>query len=298
MGNFVTFGKKFPDTEPKRTKKDKENCGGINIYKKYIGHVDPEYLQILATRIGPLKKRSYELMHIRNGHRILDLGCGPGIDTIPLANFVGSIGQVIGIDIDREMINIANEKAKEANVTDRVIHKHYDAESIPYNPNYFNSCRCERLLQHLLHPERAISEMIRVTKPNGWIIVSDTDHSTLTIDSPDIDIEWKLRRFHTELYKNGYIGRQLYRLFKQQNLEDITVEIFPLSSTEYMLTRYIALLDKTEKEAISTGTITDEELKRWQNNLERADKDGVFFSSVIMVLIAGRKSYSTAETIC
>lgn len=244
-------------------------------------------------------------MHIRDGHRVLDLGCGPGIDTIPLAQFVGSTGQVIGIDIDKQMINLANEKAKEAMVTDRVIHKHFEAESIPYNSDYFDSCHCERLLQHILEPERAISEMVRVTKPNGWIVISDTDHSTLTIDSPDIDIEWKLRRFHTELFKSGYIGRQLYRLFRQQNIrnskvliEDIVVEIFPLFSTEYMLTRYIALLDKTEKEAVATGTITDEELKRWHNNLEISNKEGIFFSSVIMVLIAGRKNCSTADTVC
>lgn len=228
-------------------------------------------------------------MHIKNGHKVLDIGCGPGIDTISLAKFVGSSGQVIGIDIDKEMVNMANEKAKQAMVDDWVTHKHFEAEAIPYNSNYFDSCRCERLLQHMLYPVRAVSEMVRVTKPNGWIVVSDTDHSTLTIDTPDTDIEWKLRRFHTELFKNGYIGRQLYRLFRRQNLEDIVIETFPLFSTDYKLTRYIALLDKTEKDAIATGIITDEELKRWHNNLDRSDKEGVFFCSVNMVLIAGRK---------
>jgi len=229
-------------------------------------------------------------MHIQNGHKVLDIGCGPGIDTIPLAQFVGPTGQVIGIDIDKKMLDLANEKAKEAAVNDWVIHKHFDVESIPYNANYFDSCHCDRLLQHMLYPVRAISEMIRVTKQNGWIVLSDTDHSTLTIDTPDIDIEWKLRRFHTELFKNGYIGRQLYRLFKRQNLEDIVIETIPLFSTDYTWTRYIALLDKTEKEAIAADIITDEELKRWHNNLERSDKEGVFFCSVIMVLIAGRKT--------
>ena len=226
-------------------------------------------------------------MHIKSGYRVLDLGCGPGIDTIPLAQFVGPTGQVIGIDIDKEMINLANKKAMEENVNNLVIHKHFDAESIPYNADYFDSCHCERLLQHLLYPERTISEMVRVTKPDGWIVVSDTDHSTMTIDTPDIDIEWKLRRFRTEMFKNGYIGRQLYRLFKQQNLADIEIEIFPLVSTDYALTRYMALLDKVENEAIANGVITDEELKRWHSNLERSNKEG--FSSVMMVLIAGRK---------
>lgn len=228
-------------------------------------------------------------MHIRDGDRILDIGCGPGIDTIPLSQFVGITGQVIGIDIDREMIDLANKKAKEANVADRVIHKHFDAEYIPYNSGYFDSCHSERLLQHMLNPWPTISEMVRVTKQDGWIVVADTDHSTMSIDTPDIDIEWKLRRFHTEMYKNGYIGRQLYRLFKDQNLADIVIQIFPLFSTEYILTRYMALLDKTEKEAVSAGIITDEELNRWHNNLEMSNKEGTFFSSAIMILIAGRK---------
>ena len=228
-------------------------------------------------------------MHIQHGHKVLDVGCGPGIDTIPLAQFVGPAGQVIGIDIDNNMVDRANKIAIENKVANWVEHKHFDAESIPYSANFFDSCHCERLLQHLLHPENTISEMVRVTKPEGWIVVSDTDHSTMTIDTPDVDIEWKLRRFHTEMFKNGYIGRQLYRLFKQQNLTDIEIEIFPLFSTDYLLTRYIALLDKTENEAIIAGIITDEELKRWHHNLERANKDGVFFSSIIMMLIAGRK---------
>jgi ubiquinone/menaquinone biosynthesis C-methylase UbiE len=259
------------------------------VNKKYIGRVDPDYLQNLASRVKPLKKRSYELMNIKNGDRILDIGCGPGIDTIPLSQFVGSTGQVIGIDIDPEMIYMANKKAQEENVTDIVLHKHFDAESIPYNSNYFDSCHSERLLQHLLTPWRTISEMVRVTKPDGWIVVSDTDQSTFSIDSPDIDIEWKLRRFHTEIFKNGYIGRQLYRLFKEENLADIIIEIFPLFSTDYKMTRYIALLDKTESQAISTGIITEEELERWHTNLEKSNKEGKFFSNVSLILIAGRK---------
>ena len=229
------------------------------------------------------------MMRIQNGHNILDVGCGPGIDTIHLAKFVGPTGQVTGIDIDHDMVDLANKIAVENKVANWVVHKRFDAEYIPYNNDFFDSCRCERLLQHLLHPESTISEMVRVTKPNGWIVVADTDHSTMSIDAPDIDIEWKLRRFHTEIFKNGYAGRQLFRLVKQQNLADIEIEIFPLLSTDYMQTRYMALLDTTENAALEAGILNEEELKHWHNSLERINRDGKFFCSVTIVLIAGRK---------
>lgn len=254
----------------------------------YFGYVNPEYLQTIALKFKPLKERSYELMHLKTGCRIVDLGCGPGTDTIPLAKFVGSTGKVIGVDTDKQMIKTANKNAKD--VSDLVIHKQYDAMSLPFDSDYFDACHTERLFQHLSNPEKVLSEMVRVAKPGGRIVVADTDHSSLSIDNSVIDIEWKLRRFRTDKFKGGYAGRQLYRLFKRQNISDITVELFPFFSTDYMSTRYFALLDEGERSAVAAGVITEEELQRWHANLEQADKDDTFFASFTMTIVAGRKN--------
>src|SRR3989304_4108724 len=265
--------------------------GGEDISTEYLGYVNPDYLQTLALKVKPLKERSYELMHLQTGHRVIDIGCGSGMDTITLAEFVGPTGKVIGVDTDTQMILTANNKAKEAGVEDWVIHEHYDAMSLPYDSNYFDSCRTERLFQHVLNPENVLSEMVRITRPKGWLVAADTDHSTLSIDNSVVDIEWRMRRFRTDKFKRGSVGRQLYRLFKQQNLADIIVEIFPFFSTDYALTRYFALLDEAESEAITTGIITKEELQHWHANLEQADEKGVFFASFTMILVAGRKIF-------
>jgi ubiquinone/menaquinone biosynthesis C-methylase UbiE len=257
---------------------------------EYFGYVNPEYLQDIALKFKPLKERSYKLMHLKTGYRIIDLGCGPGTDTIPLAKFVGSTGKVIGIDADNQMITTANKNAKEAGVSSLVVHRQYDAMSLPFDSDYFDACHTERLFQHLLNPEKVLSEMVRVTKPGGWIVVADTDHSSLSIDNSVIDVEWKLRRFRTDKFKCGYAGRQLYRLFKLQNISDITVELFPFFSTDYRSTRYFALLDEGEWDAVASGVITEEELQCWHENLEEADKNGTFFASFTMTLIAGRKN--------
>jgi len=75
------------------------------------GYVDAEYLDTAAAQLATFKKLTYERMHVQPGQRILDVGCGPGTDTIPLAPYVGPSGQVFGVDNDPDMVAEADERA-------------------------------------------------------------------------------------------------------------------------------------------------------------------------------------------
>ncbi|MDD1642790.1 MAG: methyltransferase domain-containing protein, partial [Methylococcaceae bacterium] len=90
------------------------------------GYVDPEYLGVIGNLLNHIKQRSYALMQIQPGHKVLDLGCGLGIDTIPLAQLVGVNGQVIGADYDEAMIAEAEQRAEQAGVNIWVRHKRVD----------------------------------------------------------------------------------------------------------------------------------------------------------------------------
>ena len=255
------------------------------------GYVDPEFLRVIGNLFNHIKQRSYALMKIQPGHKVLDLGCGPGIDTIPLAPLVGVNGQVIGADNDEAMIAEAEQRAEQAGVNTWVRHKCVDAMSLPFETDYFDSCRSERLFQHLLNPAQALSEMIRVTKSGGWVVVLDTDWGSLSTDSDETEIERRLARFLAESsLQNGYSGRKLYRLFKQQNLADISFEVFPVATTNYALARQSTLAERIEQEALKAGVITSEELHRWRTGLEQADSEGIYFCSVNVMLFAGRKN--------
>ena len=255
------------------------------------GYADPEYLRAAGNQINHIKQRSYALMQIKPDHKVLDLGCGPGTDTISLAPLVGASGEVIGADYDEAMIAVARQCAEQAGVNAWVKHQCADAVSLPFEADYFDSCRSERLFQHLLNPAQALSEMIRVTKPGGWVVVLDTDWGSLSTDSDDTDIERRLARFVAESYlHNGYSGRTLYRLFKQQNLADISFEVIPLATPNYALARQVSQAEKSEQEALKAGVISAEELHRWQTGLEQKDLEGTYFSSVNLVMFSGRKN--------
>jgi ubiquinone/menaquinone biosynthesis C-methylase UbiE len=229
-------------------------------------------------------------MQIASGHKLLDVGCGPGTDTIPLAQLVSPTGEVIGVDYDQAMLADAEQRAEKAGVSAWVHHKYADATAIPFATGYFDSCRSERLFQHLLDPKAVLAEMARVTKKDGWVVVLDTDWGSCAVDTPEVEIERRLMRFFVdETFHNGYSGRRLYRIFKEQGLADVAFELFPLTSTNYALTRLILSLDDKEPQALAAKIVTEDELRRWHESLEQADAEGLFFSYGCMMLVFGRK---------
>ncbi|HSG24846.1 MAG TPA: methyltransferase domain-containing protein [Anaerolineales bacterium] len=255
------------------------------------GYVDTEYLQVVGEFLNHLKQRTYTCMGIETGHKVLDVGCGPGIDTIALSELVDTNGEVYGVDYDQEMVAEAERRAEEAGISAWVKHKHSDAAALPFETGYFDSCRSERLFQHLPEPTKALADMVRVTKANGWVVILDTDLGSFGTDTREVEIERRLVRFLADhLAHNGYSGRQLYRQFKKQGLVNVSFEVFPLVMTNYAFARQAALMDKTAKEALAKNVITEAELKRYQMDLEQADADGVYFSYGCMMLVAGQKA--------
>jgi SAM-dependent methyltransferase len=174
-----------------------------------------------------------------------------------------------------------------------VFHHEADARALPFGSNTFDASRSERLFQHLDDPQVALREMIRVTRPGGWIVVLDTDWASTSIDTSDTELEHLLIRAGVEhVFKNPYAGRQLHRLFHANGLDEISVEIRPQYSTSYGFSRYVGMLDRLEDAIVNAGLVTAARLAVWHEALEQADARGVFFAYLSMMLVSGRKPAS------
>jgi len=255
------------------------------------GYVDAQSLKFIAVALRDLKERSYDAMRLQPGSHVLDLGCGPGIDTVPLGRLVGPTGKVVGVDLDEDMIAEAQRAAEEADVAGWVIHQQGDIQALPFDDASFDACRAERLFQVLpqgIEPQRVCAEIVRVLKPGGWFVAVDADWGTWSMDSSEAELERRLARFFAErLRPNGYAGRQLRRLFGRQGLVDLVVEVYPTSFTDRARSPFAG--DWIDREAVAAGIITQAEQERWRASLEQDDAKQEFFATTSMVMVTGRK---------
>lgn len=256
------------------------------VQTSYHPHFDRELERIMQ----PLKQRTYALLGLGNGSRVLDVGCGPASDTIALADRVGRDGFVIGIDSDKGMIAEAERRAIAAGVGERVRHRTVNTLQLPFPDGEFNAVRCERTFQFLETPEVALQEIVRVTRPGGVVVIADVDWAAGSIDTPHPHTEVTLQDvLARHVLPNGYAGRTLYRLMKQAGLEEVVAEPHPYSLHSLPAIRMIAQLDYAEEVAIETGLLTQEEVEQWRADLERYAEADMLFASVSVVVAVGKK---------
>lgn len=113
------------------------------------------------------------------------------------------------------------------------------------------------MFQHIAEPLAVLAELIRVTRPGGWIVLIHTDWASLSIDTQAVELERRIRHFVLDqVLSNGYAGRQLYRLMRQIGLQDVTVEAYTTPVTRYAAARRSMQLDVVERAALEAAAGT------------------------------------------
>ena len=115
-------------------------------------------------------EQAYQLLsHVnyKSGWRYLDVGCGVGTAARKIA--ATSDLSVTGIDIDPKQIQAAKSEAPRPNLQYKVM----DATKLEFADGAFDVVASRMATHHIPHWERALSEMVRVLRPGGYLIYSD-----------------------------------------------------------------------------------------------------------------------------
>ncbi len=173
-------------------------------------------------QIESFKSIMQRYLGFESSHRVLDFGCGNGLETAHLHLLTGA--QTFGIDVNQEFDRCASSLVRLAN---------YDGEHIPFPNDFFDAVYSFHVLEHVGELREVLTEVRRVLKPEGVAYFGVPNKGRLLgyfgmSDKSLADkirqnlIDWKLRLCHRfENALGAHAG------FKENELMEILAAYFP-----------------------------------------------------------------------
>lgn len=242
-----------------------------------------EHNSILRTN----KARTLALADIQPGMIVLDAGCGTGVDVATMAQLVGASGHVYGVDFSEAMIASARQRIDLNNSP--VTFQQASIYQLPFEDNFFDRVRADKVFQHLAEPEMALGELFRVTKPGGKIITADPDHDSLIIDTPFTEVNEAFVRFRSRHMAQGGIAHQMYRLLKSLGMSDVFVEPRTSAYTDYNEKKVSSPYLEEIWMANEYGIVSRDAAQTWVDYLEAAIESGQFLCLQTYIITTGTK---------
>lgn len=107
------------------------------------------------------RKKRLQYFGFRFKDKILDAGCGDGINIHLLASM--GIDNIVGVDISAQLLRLAQK----LNPNSRFVQA--SLERLPFRANSFNVVLVDSVFHHLLRYDLALTQIHRVLKPNGCL---------------------------------------------------------------------------------------------------------------------------------
>jgi 2-polyprenyl-3-methyl-5-hydroxy-6-metoxy-1,4-benzoquinol methylase len=133
-----------------------------NFYKKeglLTEYIDNERIEFYKEVVGLIKSK----IRFSESQTIADVGCGTGHLLYYLKEQV-RIGRATGFDFSPEAIKIAKELFPSFDFYEFDIYKGKDER--------FDTVLCTEVLEHLLHPDLAVSNLLWMVKPGGNLLLT------------------------------------------------------------------------------------------------------------------------------
>jgi len=172
-----------------------------------------------ASWTRSLRTHIFSRIGVNASTRLVDIGCGTGV----LERELNSLSSPVqfGLDINEQNLSFAK------NIFPYSCYIQGDCLQLPFRGAEFDLTLCHFLLLWIKEPLKALREMVRVTRPGGWVLaLAEPDYGG-RIDFPSelskIGV-WQKTALINQV-ANPLMGRELNRLFHQAGLVEIEIGV-------------------------------------------------------------------------
>jgi len=240
-----------------------------------------QQLEVMYRKRDALRRRRLvrEALAVEAGHRVLDVGCGPGFYSAELLAEVGAKGAVVGVDTSAAMLAAAARRCE--GLGDAAFHEG-NATSLPVEDRGFDRALCVQALEYVADVPAALAELYRVLRPRGRALVWDVDWSTLSWHSADPERMQRMLRAWDRHLAHPALPRTLAAALRAAGFTEIRAEGHAFATTELDPETYGGMaLQMVEHYLAGLDDIDREEAKAWAEEQRELGARGEYFSGVI-----------------
>jgi ubiquinone/menaquinone biosynthesis C-methylase UbiE len=253
---------------------------------------DEEMAQALEVIYGTrdvLRRRRLVLdaLSAAPGERILDVGCGPGFFVAELLDQVGGEGFVAGVDPSTAMLALSARRVEGA---PNVSLCEAPATALPFGDGAFDAAISVQVLEYVEDVPLALSELRRVIRPGGRVVLWDIDWETLSMHTADparmarVLEAWDRHLMHRSL------PRTLPRLLREAGFTGVGLEGHSFTTAELTPDAYGAsLLTLVEKYLAGVPDFPPGEAAAWLEEQRALGDDGAFYCAVVQCCVTATR---------
>lgn len=261
----------------------------------YSPDTAPAWLSAVSVlpEVLAYKAHSYELLNLKPGMTLLDVGCGVGNDAHALAPLLAPGGRVIAVDDDPQMIAAAQARqAAAALAAAQIVPIQFvcaPAERLPTGDASVDVVRVDRVLQHVRSPQRVMEEIRRVLRPGGRVVAVEPDWRTIAVypagvgdDDDDTALAAVLRHAAGSV-AHPLIGRRLRSLLCDAGYEQVTVEPVAYGTSRFEVADLGLELSATVGAIGAADPVAGAAARAWLMAARAAAASGQFFACVPLI---------------
>jgi SAM-dependent methyltransferase len=178
---------------------------GADAYDRFMGRYSAPLAPVFADFAG-----------VESGHRVLDVGCGPGALTAELVRRLGP-ANVSAVDPSEPFVAAARKRQPEVSVQLAA------AENLPFEDQSFDAALAQLVVHFMTDPDAGLRELGRVTRTGGVVAACVWDHAG---GQGPLSLFWKAAReldpdVEDESKRVGAREGHLGQLFRVAGLRDI-----------------------------------------------------------------------------
>jgi SAM-dependent methyltransferase len=257
------------------------------------GRAGAERLRLLNRVKWPSTEPLLGAAGLRVGMSCLDVGCGGGDVTLKMATLVGGEGNVVGVDRDQTILQLAEQEAERQGLS--ATFRQLDVEELTEESAY-DLVFARYLLSHLPRPERVVEAMVRALRPGGRLVLEDVFFPGHVCYPADAAFARYLNLYQavarTREGGDAAIGPRLLGLALEARLIEVRVGLVVPTFRDGEGKRVAQVtMEHIREAAVGTGLVTDHEVDDIVAELDRfADDDRTLMSIAPTFQVWGRKA--------